>query len=33
MTNFKIGDKVRVLTDNTSALKDDGTILVKVILV
>lgn len=29
MNNFKIGDKVRVLTYNTSALKDDGTIFSK----
>ena len=29
MTKFKIGDKVRVLTDNTSALKDDDTIFSK----
>ena len=26
MSKLKIGDKVRVLTDNTRALKDDGTI-------
>ena len=29
MSKLKIGDKVRVLTDNTSALKDDGTIFSK----